>query len=101
MQAYARRGATVDHNWRCLMRRAIEVGEPDWKPLEGALSREHCESFMFMGSAGGIVLYKHRDTRRYLNIDAVTGRFFQYRDGDYIEINQEQAIEYVYGSKQI
>jgi hypothetical protein len=83
------------------MRHAIEVGEPDWKPLEGVLSSYDCESFMFMGSAGGIVLYKHRDTRRYLNIDAVTGRFFQYRDGDYIEINQEQAIEYVYGSKQI
>jgi len=83
------------------MSRAIVVGEPDWKPLEGALSREHCESFMYMGTTSGIVLYKHRDTRRYLNIDAVTGRFFQYRDGDYIEINQEQAIEYVYGSKQI
>jgi hypothetical protein len=37
---------------------------------------------MFMGVTGGIVLYKHRDTRHYLNIDAVTGRFFQYSDGD-------------------
>ena len=83
------------------MSRAIEVGEPDWKPLEGVLSREHCEDFMFMGSAGGIVLYKHCDTRRYLNIDSATGRFFRYADGDYIEINREQAIEYVYGSRQI
>ena len=83
------------------MRRAIEVGEPDWKPLEGVLSREHFEDFMFMGSAGGIVLYKHRDTRRYLNIEAETGRFYRYADGDYIEIGREQAIEYVYGSRQI
>ena len=83
------------------MRRAIEVGEPDWKPLEGALSREHCESFMFMGSAGGIVLYKHRDTRRYLNIEAETGRFYRYADGDYIENDREQAIEHLYGSRQI
>jgi len=54
-----------------------------------------------MGSAGGVVLYKHRDTRRYLNVEAETGRFYRYDDGDYIEISQEQAIEHVYGSKQI
>ena len=83
------------------MSRAIVVGEPDWKPLEGVLSREHREDFMFMGTAGGIVLYKHRDTRRYLNIDAVTGRFYRYADGDYIEISRKQAIEHVYGSRQI
>jgi hypothetical protein len=83
------------------MSRAIVVGEPDWKPLEGALSQQDCADFMYMGHVGGIVLYKHRDTRLYLNIDAVTGRFFQYNDGDYIEINREQAIEHVYGSRQI
>jgi hypothetical protein len=82
------------------MSRAIEVGEPDWKPLEGALSLDHAD-FMFMGVTGGIVLYKHRDTRHYLNIEAETGRFFQYINGDYIEISREQAIEHVYGSKQI
>jgi hypothetical protein len=83
------------------MSRAIEVGEPNWKPLEGVLSRELCEEFMFMGATSGIVLYKHRDTRRYLNIGSETGRFYRYADGDYIEINREQAIEYVYGSRQI
>ena len=83
------------------MSRAIKVGEPNWKPLEGVLSSYDCESFMYMGTTSGIVLYKHCDTRRYLNIDAVTGRFFQYNDGDYIEINREHAIEHVYGSRQI
>jgi hypothetical protein len=83
------------------MSRAIKVGEPNWKPLQGVLSREHYEAFMFMGSAGGIVLYKHCDTRRYLNIGAESGRFYRYADGDYIEINREQAIEYVFGSRQI
>jgi len=83
------------------MSRAIEVGAPDWRPLEGVLSRGHCADFMFMGSTGGIVLYKHRDTRRYLNIDSETGRFYQYVDGDYTEISREQAIEHVYGSRQI
>ena len=83
------------------MSRAIEVGEPDWKPLEGVLSPKDCADFMYMGHVGGIVLYKHRDTRRYLNIEAATGRFYRYADGDYIEINREQAIEYVYGARQI
>jgi hypothetical protein len=83
------------------MSRAIEVGEPDWKPLEGVLSREHCEDFMYIGITSGIVLYKHRDTRRYLNIEAETGRFYRYANGDYIEINREQALEHVYGPRQI
>ena len=83
------------------MSRAVEVGEPNWKPLEGVLSLEDCADFMYMGQVSGIVLYKHRDTRRYLNIDAMTGRFFQYSDGDYIEINREQAIEHVYEPRQI
>ena len=83
------------------MSRAIVVGEPDWKPLEGVLSRQNCADFLYMGHADGIALYKHRDTRRYLNIDSATGRFFRYADGDYIEINREQAIEYVYGPRQI
>ena len=78
------------------MRRAIEVGEPDWKPLEGVLSPEDCADFMYMGGAGGIALYKHRDTRRYLNIDAATGRFYRYADGDYVEIDRAQAIEHVH-----
>ena len=83
------------------MSRAIEVGEPNWKPLEGVLSLEDCADFMYMGHVSGIVLYKHRDSRRYLNIGSETGRFYRYADGDYIEINREQAIEHVYGSKQI
>jgi hypothetical protein len=83
------------------MSRAIEVGAPDWKPLERVLSREQCGCFMFMGTAGPIVLYKHRDTRRYLNIDSETGEFYRYVDGDYTAISQEQAIEYVFGPNQM
>jgi len=49
---------------------------------------------MFMGTAGAIVLYKHRDTRRYLNIDSETGRFYLYVDRDYTAISREQAIGY-------
>jgi hypothetical protein len=65
------------------------------------MSRERCADFMFIGSTGGIVLYKHRDTRRYLNIESETAQFYQYLDGDYTAISREQAIEHVYGSRQI
>ena len=52
-----------------------EANQPNWKPLERLFSREECSAFMYIGSAGTIELYKHRDTRRYLNIDANTGEF--------------------------
>jgi hypothetical protein len=38
------------------MKCEIEVGQPDWRPLEQALPSEFCEEFMFMGKAGVIVL---------------------------------------------
>jgi hypothetical protein len=63
------------------MKCAIEVGKPDWRPLENAIPPDYAEDFMFMGKAGDIVLYKHRLTRRYLNIDAVTGKFYRYANG--------------------
>jgi hypothetical protein len=55
---------------------------------------------MFMGNAGGIVLYKHRITRRYLNIDAVTGKFYRYANDEYVEIDRRQAFDSVYGQDQ-
>ena len=82
------------------MKHAIEVGKPDWRPLENAMPSEFCEEFMFMGKAGNIVLYKHRLTRRYLNIDAVTGKFYRYTDGKYIEIDRRKAFDSVYAVDQ-
>jgi hypothetical protein len=55
---------------------------------------------MFMGKAGDIVLYKHSLTRRYLNIDAVTGKFYRCANGEYIEIDRRQALDSVYGHDQ-
>ena len=53
-----------------------------------------------MGKAGDIVLYKHRLTRRYLNIDAVTGKFYRYANDEYVEIDRRQAFDSVYGHDQ-
>jgi len=79
------------------MKCAIEVGKPDWRPLENAIPPEYCEDYMYMGNAGHIVLYKHCLTRRYLNIDAVTGKFYRYAKEEYVEIDQRQAFDSVYG----
>jgi hypothetical protein len=35
-------------------------------------------------------------TRRYLNIDAVTGKFYRYANDEYIEIDRRQAFDSVY-----
>lgn len=62
----------------------VEVDEPQWGPLEAlsALVRQRCDlrhfhpgEFMYMATVGVarrqlvIHLYKHIDTRRYLNLD--------------------------------
>jgi hypothetical protein len=61
---------------------------------------EYCEDYMFMGKAGEIVLYKHRITRRYLNIDSVTGKFYRYTNEEYVEIDRRQAFDSVYAIDQ-
>ena len=62
--------------------------------------RQSTAKIMYMGKAGEIVLYKHRLTRRYLNIDAVTGKFYRYANDEYVEIDQRQAFDSVYGNDQ-
>ena len=75
----------------------MEVREPDWRPLEAALPPRARVRFMYMGHAGDIVLYKHCDTRRYLNIHAITGCFFRYADGKYLEVDREWALQHIRG----
>jgi hypothetical protein len=52
---------------------------------------------MYMGHVGNLVLYKHRDTRRYLNIDAITGRFYRYVNGGYVEVERDWVLGHVQG----
>ena len=74
---------------------SIVVGEPNWAPLEAALPAAEGENFMYMGTAGQIELYKHRFTRRYLNIGRDTKTFYRYLDGEYVEITRDTALGYV------
>lgn len=74
---------------------AITVGDPNWAPLEVVLPACELENFMYMGRAGEIELYKHRLTRRYLNISQDGRRFYRYCDGGYVEISRTDALDHV------
>ncbi|MBV8632759.1 MAG: hypothetical protein JOZ83_17680 [Silvibacterium sp.] len=53
---------------------------------------------MYMGRVGTIEQYKHRDTRRYLNIDAYTGEFYLHSGkNDYMKVSKAAALAYVFG----
>ena len=54
-----------------------------------------CVDFMFMGRSERIHLYKHTDSRRYLNI-ARDGTCFRYSVYGYEPIGPEEAIEHVF-----
>ena len=43
---------------------------PNWVPLLTRLTPHQCATFMYVGRIGTIHLYKHKITRRYLNLDA-------------------------------
>ncbi len=68
----------------------------EWVPLEQILGLILCERFMFMGRAGDLYLYKHIDTRRYLNLGA-DGQCFRYTENGYVPEEREKAITHVFG----
>jgi hypothetical protein len=74
---------------------AVTVGVPNWAPLERAVPATELENFMYMGRAGDIELYKHRFTGRYLNIGQNSERFYQYLNGEYVEVSRPAALEHV------
>ena len=76
-------------------RSPIVVGEPNWVPLERALSPRDRQPFMYMGRVGDIELYKDCLTRRYLNISSDGRRFYRHVGNAYIEIARAEAIAYV------
>jgi hypothetical protein len=67
----------------------------DWAPLERVLGPQLCECFMFMGRSGELYLYKHIDTRRYLNLDT-QGRCFRYTGNEYAPEDLRRAIAQVF-----
>ena len=68
----------------------------EWVPLEEMLGPELCQRFMCIGRAGEIYLYKHIDTRRYLNLDA-QGQCFRYTENGYEPEERAKAVAHVFG----
>jgi len=73
----------------------IEVGKANWRPREMLMSALECEDYMYMGRAGNVELYKHRWTRRYLNISSEGRCFYRLADGTFTEISKDEAIRQV------
>ena len=76
----------------------MTIDEPNWQPLEALLTPEQCRDFVFMGTVlnldgTAIHLYKHRENKRYLNLDA-NGKTYEFVDfgQPYVEIERETAI---------
>lgn len=76
--------------------------ELNWEPLRKQLHPELCGVFMFMAlypTTAGVTIhtYKHRDTRRYLNIDD-DGMCYRYAsDGCYKAISADEALNHTFG----
>jgi len=64
----------------------------DWMPLERILGVDLCHNFMYMGRSGELHLYKHIDTRQYLNIGP-DGECYRYSLTGYSLIAREEAIK--------
>jgi hypothetical protein len=73
------------------------ISSPNWRPLERLFSVAECSKFTYMGRSGPIELYKHRETRRYLNIHAESGEFYLYGNGTYMKVSKAAALAYVFG----
>ena len=75
--------------------------EANWAALHKMVALSDCRPFMFMGMVPKgdrfIYLYKHSDTRRYLNVDQV-GQCYAYMadNGAYAPIAARTALNWVF-----
>jgi hypothetical protein len=76
----------------------------EWSPLEKLIGTSRCVDFMYMGESHRVFhrdgweklrLYKHIDTRRYLNL-AFDGTCFRYSGGAHTPISTEEALTHVF-----
>jgi hypothetical protein len=73
-----------------------------FKPLERKLSEDKLNNFMYMASyrvLGNVLIYtyKHRDTRRYLNLDD-DGNCYAYTGNGYRKIKEDSALNHVFNN---
>ncbi len=68
--------------------------EAQWGPLLKCFNgnKRKVREFMFMETTDtGINLYKHINTRRYINIGS-DGKYYKYLDGNYTEVSFTEAM---------
>jgi hypothetical protein len=72
--------------------------KPDWSPLEILFGMDVnlIGQFMHMGRIGTLQLYKHRDSRRYLHIDAESGVCYEESGLGFVQISKAQALRRVF-----
>jgi hypothetical protein len=79
--------------------------QAQWEPLLEHLGQEFCRSFQFMASypttsGRTIYTYKHKETRRHLNIDN-EGVFYRFQEGSgYQQITSDEALAHVHAPAQ-
>lgn len=59
--------------------------------MEKYIPKNYWDDLMFMGYSNSIALYKHCDTRRYINIDS-EGNFYIYKDNTYYKVEKDYAV---------
>ncbi|MDT8068546.1 MAG: hypothetical protein ROO76_10325 [Terriglobia bacterium] len=68
-----------------------------WKALERLLGPSYCSEFMYMGrdQDRGLEMYKHINSRRYLNIDPTNGDTYRRGSGnDWARVQPGEAIRF-------
>ena len=72
---------------------------PVWEPLSCVIGASRCHSFIFIGVVTigelKLYLYKHRNTRRYLNLDCA-GNAYKFAKGKYGLTSLTGALEHVF-----
>lgn len=80
------------------MPKIVYMDKPEWGPLEKVVGGK-CKEFMYMGMVPigeiWIFLYKHINTRRYLNLDGRCGAY-RFVSGAYYPVEVKKAIESVF-----
>lgn len=67
----------ADAIFAALNRPPILKPTSNWDPLIKLVGEVQADDYMLMGSTGDVIHFKHRMTRRYLNIHRVTGETYQ------------------------
>jgi hypothetical protein len=77
-----------------------EYVNPDWEPLAILIGQTDIACFTWMGRVRSdqrsLELYRHRTSRRYLNIDQ-DGNTYQYVDSKYVPVPTSTALVRVLG----